>query len=96
MQSIENKILNRTIALEDARIQAESANKAKTEFLANVSHELKTPITSIKGFVETLQDGALEDPGDTKRFLEIINKQAVRNRLRTIRQRQSQNGHRTR
>jgi len=38
----------------------------------------KSPITSIKGFVETLLDGALEDPQDTKRFLEIINKQADR------------------
>jgi two-component system phosphate regulon sensor histidine kinase PhoR len=52
--------------------------KVRRDFVANVSHELKTPITSIKGFVETLLDGALEDPQDTKRFLEIINKQADR------------------
>ncbi|MBW2466408.1 MAG: PAS domain-containing protein [Deltaproteobacteria bacterium] len=50
----------------------------RRDFVANVSHELKTPITAIKGFVETLQDGALEDPQDTKRFLEIINKQTDR------------------
>ncbi|MFC1837456.1 ATP-binding protein [Thermodesulfobacteriota bacterium] len=50
----------------------------RRDFVANVSHELKTPITSIKGFVETLLDGALEDTQDTKRFLEIINKQADR------------------
>ena len=52
--------------------------EVRRDFVANVSHELKTPITSIKGFVETLLDGALEDPKDTKRFLEIINKQADR------------------
>lgn len=52
--------------------------EVRRDFVANVSHELKTPITSIKGFVETLLDGALEDPQDTKRFLEIINKQADR------------------
>jgi len=52
--------------------------EVRRDFVANVSHELKTPITSIKGFVETLLDGALEDSQDTKRFLEIINKQADR------------------
>lgn len=46
--------------------------QVKTDLVANVSHELKTPITSIKGFVETLLDGALEDARDTERFLEII------------------------
>ena len=44
----------------------------RREFVANVSHELKTPITSIKGFVETLQDGGLTDPARSARFLDII------------------------
>jgi two-component system phosphate regulon sensor histidine kinase PhoR len=44
----------------------------RRDFVANVSHELKTPITSIQGFVETLQDGAMASPGDAARFLEII------------------------
>ena len=34
----------------------------RRDFVANVSHELKTPVTSIKGFAETLEDGALDDP----------------------------------
>jgi two-component system phosphate regulon sensor histidine kinase PhoR len=50
----------------------------RRDFVANVSHELKTPITSIKGFVETLLDGAIKDPVDSQRFLQIIAKQADR------------------
>ncbi len=50
----------------------------RRDFVANVSHELKTPITSIEGFSETLLDGALEEPEDARRFVEIINKQASR------------------
>jgi two-component system, OmpR family, phosphate regulon sensor histidine kinase PhoR len=50
----------------------------RRDFVANVSHELKTPITAIKGFVETLQDVALEDPDHAQRFLEIIVRQADR------------------
>lgn len=44
----------------------------RKDFVANVSHELKTPITSIKGFAETLLDGALNDPKTLKSFLSII------------------------
>ncbi|MDH4247315.1 MAG: ATP-binding protein, partial [Deltaproteobacteria bacterium] len=50
----------------------------RREFVANVSHELKTPITSIKGFAETLLEGAAEDPVERKRFLEIIAKHSER------------------
>jgi len=50
----------------------------RKEFAANVSHELKTPITSIKGFVETLLDGKLKDREETKRFLAIIAQQTER------------------
>jgi len=54
----------------------------RRDFVANVSHELKTPVTSIKGFAETLLDGAAEQPEDRMRFLAIIDKQA--DRLKSI------------
>jgi len=50
----------------------------RRDFVANVSHELKTPITSIEGFAETLLDGALDTPEDARRFVEIIAKQSKR------------------
>ncbi len=50
----------------------------RSDFVANVSHELKTPITSIKGFLETLLSGALEDPQTARRFIGIAVRQADR------------------
>jgi two-component system phosphate regulon sensor histidine kinase PhoR len=51
---------------------------ARQEFVANVSHELRTPLTLIKGCVETLLDGAKEDPPVRDRFLHTIEKHADR------------------
>lgn len=50
----------------------------RREFVANVSHEITTPVTSIKGFAETLLDGADNDETDRRRFLTIISSQADR------------------
>ena len=50
----------------------------RQEFLSNVSHELRTPLTAILAFVETLQNGALEDVESSQRFLSIIGKNASR------------------
>ena len=52
--------------------------RMRSDFVANVSHELKTPLTSIKGFVETLLEGALEDKENSRNFLSIIQDQTER------------------
>ena len=50
----------------------------RRDFVANVSHEIKTPLTAIKGFVETLHHGKVETEEETTRFLEIIEKHVDR------------------
>lgn len=50
----------------------------RSDFIANVSHELKTPLTSIKGFIETLLEGALDDKENNRSFLTIIQEHAQR------------------
>ncbi len=52
--------------------------KVRRDFVANASHELRTPVTAIKGFVETLLDGAMHDPKELQRFLEIVDQQTDR------------------
>jgi two-component system phosphate regulon sensor histidine kinase PhoR len=54
----------------------------RKDFAANASHEIKTPLTAIKGFVETLRTGECADPKETDRFLTIIEKHV--NRLAAI------------
>ncbi|WP_314000115.1 two-component system histidine kinase PnpS [uncultured Paenibacillus sp.] len=56
--------------------------RMRSEFVANVSHELKTPIAAVKGFAETLLGGAVNDPDTAKSFLQIIYDESERlNRL---------------
>lgn len=50
----------------------------RTEFVSNVTHELKTPLTSIRGFIETLRNGAIDDREVAEKFLEIIDIEAER------------------
>lgn len=52
--------------------------KVRTDFVANASHELRTPVTALKGFSEVLLDGALDDPDRLRQFLEIIYKESKR------------------
>ena len=56
-------------ALEEA---GEKLQTVRSEFAANVSHELKTPLTSIKGFTDMLSSGMVKDPEDQKRFITMI------------------------
>ena len=52
--------------------------QVRKDFVANVSHELRTPLTAIQGFAETLLCGALADPQNNRRFVEIIRNHASR------------------
>jgi two-component system phosphate regulon sensor histidine kinase PhoR len=52
--------------------------RTREEFVANVSHELRTPLSLIKGYVETLLDGARDNPEVAERFLKIIDRNAQR------------------
>jgi two-component system phosphate regulon sensor histidine kinase PhoR len=52
--------------------------RVRRDFVANVSHEFKTPLTAIQGFAETLLGGALDDKANRKRFVEIIREHAKR------------------
>ncbi|VAX27899.1 Phosphate regulon sensor protein PhoR (SphS) [hydrothermal vent metagenome] len=52
--------------------EGKRTDETRRDFVANVSHELKTPITAIRGFTETLLDGAIEDRNDALRFLNTI------------------------
>ncbi len=63
------KVIKPTLSMIDRWEQTENMRK---EFVANVTHEFKTPLTSISGFVETLQEGADEDREVRKKFLDII------------------------
>ena len=54
---------------------------ARQEFVANVSHELRTPLSLIKGYVETLLDGARDNPEVATKFLQTIDRNAERLRL---------------
>jgi len=56
----------------------ERARTLQRDFLANVSHELKTPLTSLIGFSQALVDGSIEEPAERKRAAEIIHEEARR------------------
>ncbi len=58
--------------------EAKQLDDMRKEFVANVSHELKTPITTIKTYAETLSTGAVDDPNTAMSFLQTIEKEADR------------------
>jgi len=63
-------ILNRTFDNMRRRLQREE--QMRTQFVSDVSHELRTPLTALKGLVETLRDGAVDDPQVRDRFLASV------------------------
>lgn len=55
-----------------------SVERIRSDFVANVSHELRSPLTALSGFIETLQDGAVEDEAARMNFLSIMQGEAAR------------------
>lgn len=55
-----------------------TAEQIRSDFVANVSHELRSPLTTISGFIETLQGPAREDPAARARFLDLMRQEAER------------------
>ena len=60
------------LAIVEDITELKQLEQVRTDFAANVSHELKTPLTSIQGFVETLDAGAIDNPEMAHKFLKII------------------------
>lgn len=58
--------------------EVERLNRIRQDFVANVSHEIKTPLTSVRGYAETLLDGGLDDVEHREGFVRIIRDQATR------------------
>ena len=73
--TIKNEHIGRVAVIQDIT-DLKNIEQMRVQFVANVSHELKTPLTSIKGFAETLQD--VEDKEVQKKFIKIINDEADR------------------
>ena len=68
-------VLTRTLA--NAAVELEATDARRREFLANVAHEIRTPVTSIRGYAETLA-GADIDGGTQREFLQTIHRNAIR------------------
>ena len=77
LHDAQGKQIGALIVLNDVT-RIRKLEKIRRDFVANVSHEIKTPITAIKGFVETLRDGAVKNLEDAERFLSIIEKHVDR------------------
>ena len=74
----DNNIVNGCLVVIHDITEMRRLETVRSDFVANVSHELKTPLTSIKGFVETLLEGALDDKENNRNFLKIIQNHAQR------------------
>jgi two-component system phosphate regulon sensor histidine kinase PhoR len=64
--------------LETEHTELEKLENIRKDFVINVSHELRTPLASIQGYTETLLDGAIHDPANNIKFLNIIRQNAER------------------
>ena len=73
---VQDKPTGAVVVLHDVT-ELRRLERVRQDFVANVSHEFKTPLTAIQGFAETLLGGAIEDDKNNRRFLEIIRDHAA-------------------
>ncbi|MEE1313158.1 MAG: ATP-binding protein [Lachnospiraceae bacterium] len=69
---------NNQKTLEKQNEELREMEELRAQFVSNVTHELKTPLTSIRGFVDTLREGAINDEKVAMRFLDIIDIESAR------------------
>jgi len=77
LTSVDRRQLGTILVFHDLT-RIKQLERTRQEFVANVSHELRTPLSHIKGYVETLLDGAKDDPEVSSRFLQTIARNAGR------------------
>lgn len=77
LRNAANQRIGTLLVLNDVT-RIRNLENVRKEFVANVSHEIKTPLTAIKGFVETLLHGSVKTEAEREKFLGIINKHADR------------------
>lgn len=77
LYNLEKEIREMLLRTQNDISHLKKLEQVRTEFLGNVSHELRTPIFAIQGFLETLLDGALNDPKVNKSFLQKANQHTI-------------------
>jgi signal transduction histidine kinase len=77
-EQLERRVSERTAALEHANRALRSLDRAKDAFLSNVSHEMRTPLTSILASIEILQNFDSDDPEERREFLTIVDAESKR------------------
>lgn len=81
---LEEKIVERTLSLQQSKRQLEMMNeelerieRSRIRLLTNISHDLRTPITSIQGYIEAILDGVVTDPEQTRKYLRLIHSKSL-------------------
>jgi signal transduction histidine kinase len=75
-----DEVANLASAFNQMSAQVNRSSRSMRQLLADVSHELKTPLTSIQGFSQALADGVVEDPEEAQRLAEVVHEESERMR----------------
>jgi signal transduction histidine kinase len=77
LKKANSNLLQKHRELEEARQQAEEASRLKSEFLANTSHEVRTPLNGVLGFLKLILDGTVDDPEEQFEFIQDAHQSAL-------------------